>query len=169
MALKALNLNLKLKIFFFSLFKPQKWVGIMIFELDLLRRPTNYAWKFGRGILNISCKKSVALWTKYIQTLLKTIPSEKQSFPGGNNYATQEEQEDKEMSSNWWADASSCWYSSLLYSCCPIPNADTDADAEIGLNIIWTRWCNTLWQLSQLSSNHLYFHFSLDTVIVRVY
>ena len=29
----------------------------MIFELDLLRRPTNYAWKFGRGILNISCKK----------------------------------------------------------------------------------------------------------------
>ena len=35
----------------------RKRVGIMIIKLDLLRRPTNYAWKFGWGILNISCKK----------------------------------------------------------------------------------------------------------------
>ena len=59
--------------------------GIMIIKLDLLRRPTNYAWKFGWGILNISCEK---LWchrqkNNNIQTQLKTIPSEKRSFPGG--------------------------------------------------------------------------------------
>ena len=42
----------------------RKWVGIMIIKLDLLRRPTNYAWKFGWDILNISCKKTVTLETQ---------------------------------------------------------------------------------------------------------
>ena len=61
----------------------------MIIKFDLLRRPTNYAWKFGWGISNISCKK---LWyyghthnKNNIQTQLKTIATENGVFLGGNN------------------------------------------------------------------------------------